>query len=683
MIFEEIRIHNLFSYYGEQVFSLPDPTPEQPIVLISGRNGFGKTSFINSVKLLFLGTSEEMLTSVQAGRKLRPNSYLLGRDDEWQGIFNRHAREEGADSFGITIRWREKQGRVTVSRSWKLSGNEPIQSLRVETNFDTDLGLEITEPEICEEFLERRLPKSIIHFFFYDGEQVQQLAEANREGQLRQIERLLDIAALDTLHAYLDKAVLDWRKEGLAATEEAEYEKLRAELKQKLAEQQGLLAQKAEIEEEIENIRRQLDRNRKRIESIRALELQRDEPQLKEKIRQVKAQLEEVCKRIAESLPVAAPLWANPLLVEKALAEMAEITANPTRLLAEEMREILNMLPRRLFDEAPHSIPVLTDSQKTHYRKKLTGIFHQYLEPASSAGGLFALDSGAATSLKRRLDYFQQARAERQRLVSDMREASRLRHALAEAETDLNSTEHVSVKEQEAFKELQANNEELEKQRDEKNKALGNFEANLGRLAGEIARKTEEINVQETRLAKSKIASSRIERARQAQRLFEAYKRELKRTRQEQVEIAINRSFKELMTAHHLIDRIVVDEDFALTYLNSNGEPIGMANISAGMKQLAAQALLWALAEAAAKPVPIVIDTPLARIDREHQENLLQRYYPHAAKQVILLPTNSEIDRDKYQIIRPFVRKEFRLHNPRGDCTEIQCSPMYPDLAEH
>lgn len=683
MIFEEIRIHNLFSYYGEQVFSLPDPTPEQPIVLISGRNGYGKTSFINSIKLLFLGTSEEMLTSVQVGRKLRPNDYLLGRDDEWQGIFNRHAREEGADSFGISIRWREKQGRVTVSRSWKLNGNEPLQLLRVKTDFVTDLGQEITEQEICEEFLERRLPKSIIHFFFYDGEQVQQLAEANREGQLRQIERLLDIAALDTLHAYLDKAVSDWRKEGLAAAEEAEYERLRAELRQKEAEQHGLFAQKLEIEEDIENTMRQLDRNRKRIESIRALELQRDEPLLREKIRQIKSQLEEVCKRIADSIPVAAPLWANPLLVEKALAQIAEITGNPTRLLAEEMREILDMLPRRLFDEAPHSTPALTEAQKTHYRKKLTGIFHQYLEPASSAGGLFTLDSGEAASLKRRLDYFQQASTERQRIISDMREASRLRHALAQAETELNSTGHISIKEQEAFKELQANNEALERQRDEKNKDLGSIEVSLDRLAGEIVRKADQIKAQETRLEKSKIASNRIERARQAQRVFEAYKRKLKRTRQAQVETAINHSFKELMTAHHLIDRIIVNEDFALTYLNSNGEPIGMANISAGMKQLAAQALLWALAEAAAKPIPIVIDTPLARIDREHQENLLQRYYPRAAKQVILLPTNSEIDRNKYQIIRPFVRKEFRLHNPRGDCTEIQCSPMYPDLAEH
>ncbi|MBL0284839.1 MAG: AAA family ATPase [Zoogloea sp.] len=80
MIFKKICIQNLFSYYGEQVFDLPPPTRKRPVILIAGRNGFGKTSFINSVKLLFLGTADEMLRNVQTGTTLRPNSYLLVTD---------------------------------------------------------------------------------------------------------------------------------------------------------------------------------------------------------------------------------------------------------------------------------------------------------------------------------------------------------------------------------------------------------------------------------------------------------------------------------------------------------------------------------------------------------------------------------------------------------------------------
>ncbi|MBV5276309.1 hypothetical protein JZU56_00220, partial [bacterium] len=96
--------------------------------------------------------------------------------------------------------------------------------------------------------------------------------------------------------------------------------------------------------------------------------------------------------------------------------------------------------------------------------------------------------------------------------------------------------------------------------------------------------------------------------------MFDHYKQRLKETRREQIEAAINRRFKELMSSHGLIDRIEVDADFALTYLDTSGNPVGMATISSGMKQLAAQTLLWALSEAAERKVPIIVDTPLARI---------------------------------------------------------------------
>jgi len=62
------------------------------------------------------------------------------------------------------------------------------------------------------------------------------------------------------------------------------------------------------------------------------------------------------------------------------------------------------------------------------------------------------------------------------------------------------------------------------------------------------------------------------------------------------------------------------------------------------MKQLMATALLWALSEVSGKQVPVVVDTPLARIDSGHQEAILTHYYPNAADQVIiLLPMRSWI----------------------------------------
>jgi DNA sulfur modification protein DndD len=133
MIFERICIQNLFSYYGEQTFDFPSPTADKPVVLIAGRNGFGKTSFINSVKLLFLGTADQMLRDAQVGKNLSAKTYLLGIDRVWQGIFNRQARENQQTEYGITLVWREDKGRVTVHRHWHYENGalEPCLSIRV------------------------------------------------------------------------------------------------------------------------------------------------------------------------------------------------------------------------------------------------------------------------------------------------------------------------------------------------------------------------------------------------------------------------------------------------------------------------------------------------------------------------------------------------------------------------
>lgn len=69
MIFERIRLTNLFSYYGEQEINLGTPEAGRNVCLIRGRNGFGKTSLLNSLKLLFTGVYDEPLRrAVQRAR---------------------------------------------------------------------------------------------------------------------------------------------------------------------------------------------------------------------------------------------------------------------------------------------------------------------------------------------------------------------------------------------------------------------------------------------------------------------------------------------------------------------------------------------------------------------------------------------------------------------------------------
>lgn len=678
MIFEKIRIHNLFSYYREQVFDLSPTGDGRNVVLIGGRNGFGKTSFINSLKLLFLGPHESLRSTVQVGRKPSITNYLLGMGDEWLGIFNRQARREGQTEFSITIDWRESEGKVTAQRRWRLDGRGGYEeTLSVAPDFSSS---HLVDDE-ANDFLERRLPKNLISFFFYDGEQVQRLAEANREGQLEQVEKILDITDIDILDEYIGKTVIAWRREKSESNPETVLTILERDLAVLQSEQQRLSQKIAELTEELTSLERDISLNRRYLDRQRAFVHQRDEAIYKNEEKRILEQLEIARTEVANRLPIDAPLLFNPQLVNKAATDLRKLTDSQAGSLAQEIQILLNALPTRLFDEPPHYQLPLNEQQREFYRKKLIRILRSYeSDPEDISDGLMRLDPSIATRLIKRLDYYQLADAERQRAIDDLRQISKLKRDLEHIRDKLDDVSSLSIEEQKAYQDRQEKNIKFEQRRDMLREQLHNLEREYKEKNLAIDEKKQAIKSQESSIRLDRERQERVDLAITLQRIFHSYKQELKLRRRNEIEEAINRRFAELMTSHHQIAHIQLGESFDLHYLNSIDEPVGMATISAGMKQLTATALLWALKDVSGRSVPVVIDTPLARIDREHQINLLTRYYPNAGDQVIILPTDSELDFEKYQLLKPHVYCEYRLANASGENTEPLRTPLFPKI---
>lgn len=100
---------------------------------------------------------------------------------------------------------------------------------------------------------------------------------------------------------------------------------------------------------------------------------------------------------------------------------------------------------------------------------------------------------------------------------------------------------------------------------------------------------------------------------------------------------------------------------FEVSFENFNGEIFPKRRLSAGEKTVYATSLVWALAQASHRPLPMVIDTPLGRLDTKHRLNLIKNFFPYANRQVILLSTDTEINGKYKKLIEDKIAKKYLI----------------------
>lgn len=685
MKFASFTINNLFSYrHGYFEFPLDLP-PERNVILIHGRNGFGKTSFINAIKLLFLGLDREILDAVRPGVKLNPQRYLLGTGEKWEGAFNRQAREENSDQCSVSLCWYEEQGTVTTTRSWTFDGlGNMHELLQIKPGFKTEIDL--TDPVEASAFLEQRMPRALLPFFVYDAEQVQRLADmaSDEEATLQQIESLLDITAVKTAETFLDQVIRKMRREAQASKEQIQLEQLQTEqqkfeLKKKQIENDIL-----EVERDISDTERQIDDIEGRLARANEQVLQKEGRRLSQRKEDMKVNLERLAFSVLEMLPEQAPLLSHPQLIKKAASCLAVVVQDNRSILAGELKAILEHLPKRLLDDPQHPKQALDPAQIRFLKAKLEGLLQTeiILTESERPEGAWSLNPERAAKLDNQLRDFASADANRVECARQLKEIGQLTRQLRLIETELDQQDDLPKDKLERIRQRQEERQQLASKRDMLRENLGALKSQLPQLATEIGKLKTVISAQEKQVSRATRNQLGVDCAERTLAGVRNYRELLRARRRQEIELAVNRRFAELMQSHGLIHSLHFDQDFRLSYHDASDRPVGMANISAGMKQLVAQALLWGMKDIAARDFPVVIDTPLARIEAGHQRQLLTRYYPNAASQVIVLPTDSEIDREKYRLIQPHLAKEFQLWNPSGQATEVRSGqPMY-DIAE-
>ncbi|NYH17829.1 hypothetical protein [Paraburkholderia bryophila] len=138
----------------------------------------------------------------------------------------------------------------------------------------------------------------------------------------------------------------------------------------------------------------------------------------------------------------------------------------------------------------------------------------------------------------------------------------------------------------------------------------------------------------------------------------------------------ITAEFQSLLRKRKLVSRVIVDPStYHVKIEDGKGQELPMDRLSAGERQMLAVSVLSALIKERKGRFPVVIDTPLARLDRQHRTSLIKRFFATVSHQVIVLSTDEEVEGATHDALRPYTSKEYLLEfDDNLGCTNVRDS---------
>ena len=234
--------------------------------------------------------------------------------------------------------------------------------------------------------------------------------------------------------------------------------------------------------------------------------------------------------------------------------------------------------------------------------------------------------------------------------------SNRLLEAISNAKNAKNSIYTISSKLDNFISDSAIENEI--KNLDDEIESLENEKIKVGdELKNNQTKKTtfeNEIYELEREIIRLKDEAGRDKRIKNQLELLKQIKEQINIYKQGRIERTTKRLKKEIyenykrLLPNDNVDSIDI-QNFVVKLINQDGEAIAVKSQSAGQKQIAAISIFWALSKLSNRRLPLIIDTPLARLDAENRKNVIQNYYQNSSNQVIVLPTDTEFTKNEIE----------------------------------
>ena len=606
---------------------------ERPIILFGGLNGAGKTSILTAVRLALFGR-QSFSQVLSNGEYVDALSELIHK-----GVGHGGVQDNASIELEFKYSQNGEENTYKVIRGWKRGKKD---SLCLEKD-----GIQIPELnyEQCQGFLNELIPTGIADLFFFDGEKIAELAEDESGTVLKTaVRRLLGLDVIAKLKSDLN---IFLKKQGSSA------------LSQSLKEEMGSL-------------------DEKRISHERNAEKLRGEADI------VDAQIELVSRDILSlenKLSQNGGAWAKTREDEQ--QKVDSLLKEKVELEKQIRMEMETSLPFALAPNAMQRLQTqIKQEQQIKKKQNFGNELDSFLETLRSKYPSFDTEmaqSAIADSFKAHVGEFDSAEllldiSDRQANTIDYQLSNLSRESFSrfdkaqvrlqnvEEEIDNASNNIARAPEQEQVQELFADVRALDKK---KEKLIIEYHALLEEAKRELRQALETARQIQKLHDKNKDQSNKDQSISNAQNsilLLEKFGEQLTKARVNQLENEFVQSYKKLARKEDLqLSASINPASFDVELVDEHGIKINRKAMSAGEKQIYAISILEALGRTSGRKLPIIIDTPLGRLDSHHRDKLVENYFPTASHQVVILSTDTEIDRNYTSLIQDDIARSYEI----------------------
>ena len=655
MYFSKIVLNNFGIYKGEHCITLHNQNGCRNITLVGGMNGRGKTTILDAVFLCLYGR--------------KATEYITGKKEAYASVLQDHINKSAPDQRTyITLEFAlddETSSVISITRAWKKAGK------RIDTTLDVlkDGLRDEYLSENWEYYVEELIPFGIAKFFFFDNEKISQIADDEAFDKVKDsIKSVMGVTTIESLCAHISK-IAKSKTEALKAFQDSESQ----------TEFDELTSQLNEIED---NIRTVKDRRASLVPLLEKLlvDLENAEQEFwkkggtlglnkaeiekqKEHLRAVEA--ENKLRAInAASSPVTPLCLCKSLVVDAYNAAMADEKNRAKQYSEPIVTALYNGLMSRCQAEFGQmkfydTLKEIIDRQFQEYRATQCAAAPIELSPLSLSL-IERLINEEYTKIVTLAHHLREQRETNENL-------------LLQLDVHLNSSAD------------QAGAVELLD-------TIKDFEAQKGRYEAGIAKCDEELHTLQTQhaaiegkrnKAMLKIASQAdakddngriLQYATMTLEVMHEFITRLQAQKVHKLEANIAKCFQYLAQKQAIITSITIDPvTLDITLRDYDGGILLKDQLSAGEKQMFTISILWGLALTSGYKLPVIIDTPMARLDSAHRTNFINRYLPNASSQVIVLSTDEEVYGQYLEDIKSYVNDSYTLiYDDTEKCSSIR-----------